>query len=155
MTELRVDGLDEMIGKFKTLPEQIRTVAVKKGLKQAGILIRDDARNRAPSKTGELKKHIISVTSRKKDKYIVSRSIIVKKFRQVGDKAANKMSQTHNIREKNGKKRVDVYYAHFVEYGTKYFPARPFMRPALEANKFSTQILINAEVEKLLEEEKI
>jgi HK97 gp10 family phage protein len=47
--------------------------------------------------------------------------------------------------------KVDGYYAHMVEYGTKHNTAKPFMRPAYEETKGTVVDIIGKEVKKTIE----
>ncbi|RMG81346.1 MAG: hypothetical protein D6712_16495 [Chloroflexi bacterium] len=46
-----------------------------------------------------------------------------------------KISRKGKGRGTFGGRRFDAYYVHFVEYGTRFMRAKPFLRPAWEATK--------------------
>lgn len=79
-------------------------------LEKAGEIVAERARGLVPVNTGKLRDSIRVV-------------------RLKGDPKQNIRVYAGN-REKNG-----AFYAHMVEYGTVKMPAKPFLRPALNASK--------------------
>lgn len=118
---------------FKELAENLKKLGprlAKNGLRAAtsagAVLIRNDARNRAPVDTGEMKK-----------------DIQVKREREV--RGGDLVTASYSVYTRGGKRSrlagkardidKDSFYWKFVEFGTAKMPAQPFMRPAFEANK--------------------
>lgn len=64
MSNLDVKGLDEVLAVLSAFPAKLQRQAVKQGLTAAAAVIRDEARARAPKKTGKMAKAIKSGTPR-------------------------------------------------------------------------------------------
>ena len=92
MSEVKIEGLSELDRQLKKLTGAVEGKIVRAGLNAANRVIRDAAKNLAPVDDGDLKKSI-RVSSRvdKRQGKITSKVV-----------AGNKQ----------------VYYAHFIEYGT-------------------------------------
>jgi len=115
--DVDITGLREIERALKRLPTRTVERISRKALSAGARLVRDDARRRAPFRTGRLKKSI-KVKARRSRRNVITVSVLTK-----------------------------VRYSHLVELGTherfvkknKRFvgamPARPFMRPALEVNR--------------------
>jgi len=131
----RIDGLQELARACRELPDRIGRSALRQATSAGAKLVRDDAKTKAPIYTGPVSQgHPPPGTLRKqiymkrdngssgpqKQVFIVAvRS--GKKFQSVGKKGANQ----------------DAYYWRFVEFGTVKMTARPYLRPAFEAQKMN------------------
>ena len=102
---LKVEGVEETIAEFNAINIKV-TKNVQEVIESSAIRVRDDARSRAPFKTGKLK-----------------RDIRVKKSKDGLTAAVTYM----------GKKRA--FYGKFIEFGTRFMPARPFLGPAWEVER--------------------
>lgn len=130
-------GLKETVAALRGLPRELsgnRGGPVRAGLAAAARLIRDEARDQAPVKSGNLKKQIFMYRDREpgqgSEHYVVGvrtgrRSKRVRKLYR-----SNKLSSA--LRALSG---GDAWYWGFVEFGTVKMAAHPFMRPAFEATK--------------------
>lgn len=100
---VEVRGLDVLHRKLERLDKKARRDALRPAMRQAANLVRDEARQRVPRRTGLLRKNIITNVK-------IDAKGAVAKVR---------------VRSK-------AFYGRFVELGTKFLPARPFLRPALD-----------------------
>ena len=80
--------------------------------------VRDDAKSRVPKQTGELADTIRARSNKNKNIAFVF----------AGDR--DRLSSYYT----RGGQPIGIYWAHMVEFGTYFEPARPFMRPAADSN---------------------
>jgi len=114
---------------------------IKKALRKAALMVERSAKKEAPVLTGTLKRSIIS------NWYGASAARQIAwsdELKVVKDK---KTGQPRTVRVKAGKSRIEppksrmaivgtnVEYAPYVEMGTRFWPGKPYLRPALEMNK--------------------
>lgn len=150
-------GMADVREKLKELPSRLGKNVVRRALLAAAGVIRDKAREKAPVRTGSLKKSIISRTnnSRKnKDEYRAEVTIAKVAYRV--DEKGKLFKRKSTTKKGRVYERGDIYprnYAHLVEFGTKphiltpkkrknsnyrgpkHHPgaqAKPFMRPAFD-----------------------
>ena len=115
---VRVDGLKELADKLRGMGPDLSRNALRAGVRAAAKLVKDDAAERVPVDTGTLK-----------------RALYMKQIRE----KSSAWQQTFYVAVRRGKaqrkRALDAYYWRFVEFGTAKMAARPFLRPAFEANK--------------------
>jgi HK97 gp10 family phage protein len=129
-----IKGLSELSAALKELPNRIARNALRQSVARGAVVIRDEAKTRAPVSTtppapgdplpGTLKRSIV-IKHDKDRSSLTSQTYVVavrhgKKYRNQG---------------KKGNRSQDAYYWRWVEFGTVKMAARPFMRPAFEAQK--------------------
>lgn len=158
-SDAKVTGLKEVLAKLDAIPANLQPKVVQRILASAAYPIVRQARNLAPRNTGTLKKSIYSRRSRKSTPGLEIRDITVK---------AGKSQQKFNR---------DAYYWKFVEFGRgtvnakkgkvlRFFnkktgkwiskesvaavPARPFLRPAFEANKQKAAEIFSQKAAKII-----
>ena len=134
--DVEVRGLSELGEALKNFPEVLGRKYLRKATFAAAGVIKEDAITRAPVHTGAMKEHI-AVFRRKSEPSEAHYAIGVK-----GIKFNKKVKRVlRNLRKIAGVKRLniagDLYYWRFLEFGTAKMPARPFMRPAFEAQKMN------------------
>jgi len=116
MTE-EIKGLKELLEKFDRHPAVMQREGLVKGMKVGAELVRSTAAHKAPRLTGKL-----------------------------ADSMTVKVEQggVAEVRALIGPGK-DAFYGRYVEFGTKYQPARPFLRPALDEKQGeATQAIIDA-----------
>jgi HK97 gp10 family phage protein len=136
MATVEVKGLSELGEALKAFPEVIGKKYLRKATFAAAEIIEADAISRAPVRTGALRSHI-AIFKRKSDGNTAAYAIGVR-----GIKLTSKIKKVLRIvRRANGGQRTqiagDVFYWRFVEFGTSKMAARPFLRPAFEAQKLN------------------
>ena len=104
------------------------------------LLFAAAARAHVPIDTGELKKHIVDLSSRPPNKDTISRAILVRKIRKISKKSYERMRLKGKRvyfagYSSSGKAQISAFYGYFIEYGTIKMRARPFMRPAVNRAK--------------------
>lgn len=114
---VRVRGLKELERKLQAFPERVARNALSSSVGAGARLVRDNAKARAPGDEGRLYRNIIAYRMRKgSTRHAISWAVTVK---TKGDKDSFD----------------NAYYWTFVEFGTRYQVAQPFLRPAFESNK--------------------
>lgn len=98
----------KLIETLQKFPRNIQKNVMVGAVRAGANIIRDEARRKAPKKSGTLAKSIISMQRKAKQGEI-------------------KFSVTPSKGGKNS-----GWYAHFREFGTSFSSASPFMRPAFE-----------------------
>jgi len=120
---MKIEGLRELQAKLQQMAPNVARNGLRAATSAGAALIRDEAKARAPVDTGEMKRDIQMKRDRESATYRAVYSVYVR---------AGKKSRL------SGKARgvdKDSYYWRFVEFGTCKMAARPFMRPAFEAQK--------------------
>ena len=104
----KVEGIEEILKELRQVEGEARQCVVDVLKKETKPVV-EDVRSRAPKDTGAMARGIKRSVSRKN--------------------LEAKVSAGGTVRG------VDTYYAQFVEFGTKYMPARPFLYPACRAHE--------------------
>lgn len=151
MIEAKVEGLTELRNLLqRRLPYEIQTKALQATLSKAAQPIVKDARARAAVKTGTLRRAIYSFRSRKSTKEKAVRLISVRSGKKHGAKDAYYWRWIEfgrgavTVGKKRGARRGGERAASLGNEKAGWFgkevkavPARPFMRPAFEAKKYT------------------
>jgi HK97 gp10 family phage protein len=103
------EGLEDLQQTLIAVALRFREVALKKAAMAGGQLIRDEAAERAPRRTGVLAEEEMISSARS---------------------SSTKFQATVHIGPS-----ARAFYGEFVEKGTIYMRAEPFLRPALEAKR--------------------
>lgn len=121
---IQLKGFKELADKLRALPRDIAENALKGAVASAANVIRKEARLKVPQgETGTLRRSIYAAFAKEDSTYTKKKYVVGwrkgKRFRAVGKNKAN----------------LDGYYGLFVEFGTRFVRARPFIRPAMEHKK--------------------
>lgn len=151
--QIKVEGLAELAKALKALPPEIAGKnggPLRKAIGRAAVVIRDDARRRAPVDTGNLRDNIIAVRKRKSPQGTEGYFIEVRRKRR---KYANTRANRRKGRVgKTYENLGEAYYGMFVELGTAKMPAQPFLRPAFESKKVEAVETFRVELAKGIEQ---
>jgi HK97 gp10 family phage protein len=108
----KIEGGKELAELLKKLPDKVEKNFMRQAVRAGAAVVVKDARNRVPKRTGNLSKSIGTVSRKTR-----------------GGKVGV------SIKARQGKEREnDGFYGRFIERGTVYIAARPFLRPALKNN---------------------
>lgn len=154
MSEFAVKGLKDVLATLEALPQRLQTQAIRSGLTAAAAVVRDEARLRAPKRTGKMARSIRSGSPRRQQDGNFSISVSLKgdhaflgffheygvspHFIKPGD--SGKSAKLLTRAAKRGDVTGDVSTRklkignQFIS-GTVMHPghgARPFLRPALD-----------------------
>ena len=134
-------GFKELAKALKELGPRVGRKHLRGSTSKGAAVIRKKARELAPVDTGEMRK-----------------DIQIKREKTSGDNVASYSVYTRSGKRSRlaGKARnvdKDSFYWKFLEFGTAKMAARPFMRPAFEAEKESAVDAIGAELDKRIQKE--
>lgn len=128
---VKIEGLEELRETLeKTMPREAKNI-LRRTTYGIATKIRDQVKERAPAKTGALK-----------------RSIKAKRNR---DTRTNISSSV--IADRSGGRTGSGYHWHFLEFGTVKMPAQPFINPTVEQMRPQVPELYRNEFGKQLEKE--
>jgi HK97 gp10 family phage protein len=129
--EIRLEGFKELEKRLREFGPKV----AKNGLRSANFagakVILEAAKKTAPVRTGLLKANLRAFRRRTPD-YIAKHSIGITGVRlKYGNTSLNR-----RLRRVGKKYKADgpAFYAKFIEYGSSKMRARPFLRPAFQAN---------------------
>jgi HK97 gp10 family phage protein len=144
---MRVEGLKELQDKLRQLAPNVARNGLAAAVGAGAAVIRVDAKVRAPYYQGDVAKGQPPPGTLKRSivqKQIPERSSL---FKQVFYVTVRRGKQ-YRAQGKKGNLSQDAYYWPWVEFGTTKMSARPFLRPAFEAQK---QAAVMAIKNKLIE----
>ena len=135
MIEVKLTGLKELEKALEQLPKEIQSRPLRSAVSAAAKVIVDDVKARVPvGETGNLKTAVYRYRSRRNSS--TGRETFFVGIRQ--GKAQYKDTAYNRRRGRVGKTYKtagEAYYWRFLEFGTAKMQAKPFLRPAFEANK--------------------
>lgn len=129
--------------KVKELLDLMDTMQERKDFKDAmaegALVVVQAAKARAPVHTGWLKRHL----------HVGGYTKLTPEYRRRGKYGSLPAPKGagRNLRMRIG---TTLPYAHLVEHGTRHSRARPFLRPALEANRGRMITVIRKRMEKVI-----
>lgn len=135
----RIEGLDELLNKLQALPGELASRnggPVRTALFKAAAVVRDEARNRAPVRSGLMRDNIVAKRNRNPGEHDATEEY------GVGVAAGSKRKYANTRRNRRARKAGEEYtapsvafYWRFIEFGTAKLAARPFLRPAFDQTK--------------------
>ncbi len=157
-------GSKELERKFASLPDKLRRKALRKGVTKVAQLVTKRAKQFAErsKETGLLKSSLGRKVFTWKNKQGVGAVIGARKgFKRAvvrGRSKLKKLSKKKGVelsaRGGKVKFRNPVNYLHLVELGTAHSPAKPILRPALDATRSVVVATIGSEIRKQIEAER-
>lgn len=133
-----VKGIAEIGRRLRALPPALGSKGggpLRYALFQSAKVLRDAAIARAPKKTGNLRENIVTKRHRN------PKAVGATERYDIGFKGGTR-KLTNNARNRRAGRagaRVTTagvaFYGRFLELGTSKMPARPFLRPAIEAKR--------------------
>lgn len=133
---INITGLNELRAALRELPQRIARNTLRGAVSAGASVIRAEVRARAPVYTGPVAEgHPPPGTLKRAiyQKQIAELSSLTHQVFFVGVRQGKK----YRNQGKKGDKSQDAYYWRWVEFGTSKMAARPFMRPAFEAQKLA------------------
>jgi HK97 gp10 family phage protein len=117
---IKVDGLQALGAKLQELSEEMSTKIARGATAAAAGVVKKSAQQKAPKRTGNLAKNIITKRLGKSQTTLTSEHIVtVRRKRTKAQKAAGEES---------------AYYGKFVEFGSIHNTPHPYLRPAFDEN---------------------
>ena len=117
MATFEISGVEEIRRAFAVLPKRVASKVIRQSIRNALKPVLLDAKRRCPVATGRLRDSIVLRASPRRRAGVIALE----------------------IRTGPGQFEGETYYGGMVEYGTSKMPARPFMRPAYDANKVTAK----------------
>lgn len=139
---IEIKGLKELNDALKQLPDRIAKNVLRGATGAGAAIIRGEMRARAPVYTGDVQQGHPAPGTLKRAVYM----------KQIREKSSD-TQQTFYVGVRHGKDRqsvgkkqanLDAFYFSWVEFGTSKMPARPYMRPAFEAQKTAAAEAVKA-----------
>jgi HK97 gp10 family phage protein len=151
-TELQhVRGLSALQDRLMALPPELASKnggPVRRGLRKAAVVVRDEARVLVPVASGLLKEELVVMRARNPKREgmteIFRIGVRQKKFRYGNTRRNRRAGKVGKEYRQDG----DAFYWRFVELGTVRLAPRPFLRPAFEARKREALEVFTAELAK-------
>lgn len=117
---IKVDGLQAFGAKLQELSEEMSTKIARSATAAAAGVVKKSAQQKAPKRTGNLAKNIITKRLGKSQTTLTSEHIVtVRRKRTKAQKASGEES---------------AYYGKFVEFGSIHNTPQPYLRPAFDEN---------------------
>lgn len=129
---VKIEGLRQLGESMRALGHEVSQRVARSMTAAAAGVIKKNAEERAPVRTGRLRKNIYVGRARRTDltsEHFVS---IRRKRRKYGNTIRNRqLGRVGKTYELDG----NAFYAKFLEFGTVKMSPRPFLRPAFDSNK--------------------
>lgn len=126
---IRISGAKEMEQLLRQLPQHLAKQVLTKALREAAKPILDEARSLAP--VGQEAKGRVRLRTTKRGKVSIDNYGKLKLNLRIANVPANQTPNSATVVVTVGK----AFWGMFVEFGTRFMSARPFLRPAFEAKK--------------------
>lgn len=133
MSSIQIIGLADLRADFEKLAKSQSTKALRHATVAGAKVIRDEARKRAPKKTGKLRRNIASAALRQKDAPGLATAGVRVRTKGKADSPNN------------------AFYWRFDEFGTQHMKAQPFMRPAFDASIGEAEGAIRTELARAID----
>jgi HK97 gp10 family phage protein len=154
MASVKVEGLAELTRRLRALPPEIAGKnggPLRKAIGRAAVIIRDEAKRRAPVDLGVLRDNIVAARNRRSTQGTEGYYVEVRrKSRRYGNTRRNRqMGRVGQSYAYDG----TAYYGMMVELGHKArdgspVPPQPFLRPAFESKKEEAAMVFRTELAK-------
>ncbi len=124
MIDMNLDfsGLQDIAKDLELLSKAENNKVLRDATRAGATVLRDEVEDRAPEKSGRLKKNIVVVTQRGRRGEITS-GVHIRGRNPVTGNSDNSLKTND---------RRNAFYWRFVELGTSTSPAHPFVRPAYD-----------------------
>ncbi len=131
----KITGLDELQAKLEAVDEAVSKKGMRVALREGGKIIKEQMENRAPDRTGFMRRHFGTRTSmRGKGELAGSVFVGPDKANYPKDMGERMLKETFNLSKKQqrilfkGKGRISVLsVCRFLEFGTSKMSAKPFL----------------------------
>ncbi|WGS46803.1 HK97 gp10 family phage protein [Burkholderia sp. JSH-S8] len=133
MSSVQIIGLADLQAEFARLAKGQSTKALRRATVAGAKVIRDEARARAPKRSGKLRRNIVSAALRQKDAPGLATAGVRVRTKGKGDSPNN------------------AFYWRFVELGAQHMKAEPFMRPAFDASLVQAEGAIRTEIARAID----
>lgn len=128
MIDISLDfsGLEAISRDLELLSRAENNKVLRDATRAGAEVLKDEVVERAPERTGKLKKNVVVVTQKSRRRGEISSGVHI---RGVNPRTGN----SDNTMKANNPR--NAFYWRFVELGTANMPAHPFVRPAYDARE--------------------
>lgn len=126
-SHIQISGFKELRARAARLDSRLQKRVYGKAVRAGGKIVVDAAKARVPVRTGTVRRSLVHRASSKPSKGLFGVKITVKGGAHASDRPATRRSGSYKP------DAVERYYR-FTELGTKYHPAKPYLKPALEGS---------------------
>ncbi len=146
---VKIEGLKELRDRARKLTVKLERKVYNRAIKAGGKIIVDAAKAKVPVRTGSIRSSLVHRASSKPSKGLFGVKVTIKGGRKSSDRIARRRQG------KGGEYSPDAVerYYRFQELGTKYHPAKPFLRPSLEGSQAAVLNAVKAELAAGIERE--
>lgn len=144
---IKIDGLAELNRKLMALPQAIRGRPLRAAVAAGARVVQKEARAQVPVDSGLVRDRIRTMSVRQEQQQ--SRAEVVAGVRR--------SKRVVKQQAGNSGKKDDPYYWKFIEFGTRFQPARPFLRTAFATTREEAAATIRDRLAKrvMIEAEKL
>lgn len=135
--DVKLEGLEGIKRAIADLPKELQGRPIRNSLMSGAKPIRDHARaiHTWQDDTGFLREAIVSYPV-KKNEHEYTDQVRVGVLRRRKKRESKRLRASRGRRQvRQNKKIVTPYYWHYLEFGTSRMAAKPWLRPAFEAEK--------------------
>lgn len=141
--EVSIKGFENLAQALKSFPQTVARRILSRSVYAGAVVVRDDARARAPVKTGKLRKSI-KIKSAKSRRGTIEKVFRVYVAAYYGH-MVERGTRAHRITRVNAK-ALKIGRDYIVEFEHRGATRKPFLRPALDEN---TRAIVDAMRDKL------
>lgn len=125
-TSLDFSGLADIAKDLEALSRAENNKVLRDATRAGAEVLKEEVIDRAPVRTGKLKKNVVVVTQKSRRRGEISSGVHIRGVNPHTGNSDNSM-KSDNPR--------DAFYWSFVELGTANMPAHPFVRPAYDTRE--------------------
>lgn len=125
-TSLDFSGLADIAKDLEALSRAENNKVLRDATRAGAEVLKAEVKNRAPERTGKLKKNVVVVTQKGRRRGEISSGVHIR--------GRNMRTNNSDISMKASDPR-NAFYWRFVELGTSNMPAHPFVRPAFDTRQ--------------------
>ena len=127
--DIKIEGAKELEKKLLSFEPKLGRKVVRQALRKGAKVIQSAAKSNVPVKSGALKKSIkVRALKKRRQSYGVM------------------------VATSDGWFKGDEFYGAFLEFGTSKMPAKPFVRPAFDAEKDNAEKIIKNQLQQGIEQ---
>ena len=128
MIDMNLDfsGLEDIARDLETLSRAENNKVLRDATRAGAEVLKEEVIDRAPERTGKLKKNVIVVTRKGRNKGEITSGVHIRGVNLRTGNSDNTMKATDPR---------NAFYWRFVELGTANMPAHPFVRPAYDTRE--------------------
>ncbi len=123
---LDFSGLEDISRDLELLSRAENNKVLRDATRAGAEVLKDEVISRAPERTGKLKKNVVVLTQRSRNRGDISSGVHIR---------GRNMRTGNSDNSMNASDRRNAFYWRFVEMGTINTPPHPFVRPAFDTRE--------------------